>query len=125
MWPHHTDPKISNTRDLQVIKIVHPNYAHGLKPSKLSHSHNTQDFNHLHAYTYLYILLYMSTQKHATSTIRGDKQNFGILHTSEHFMVDVPHLDHLWDGQKDHHSNEKIIWCMRIRTTNMPNGMLL
>ena len=31
-----------------------------------------------------------------------------ILHTSECLMVDVPCLDHLWDSQKDHHSNEKI-----------------
>ena len=52
-------------------------------------------------------------------------QKFGILHTSECLMVDVPRLDHLWDGQKDHHSNEKIIWCMRARTTNKPNSMLL
>ena len=27
-------------------------------------------------------------------------------------MVDVPRLDHLWDGQKEHHSNEKVIWCI-------------
>ena len=27
-------------------------------------------------------------------------------------MVDVPFLDHLWDGQEDHHNNEKAIWCI-------------
>ena len=34
-------------------------------------------------------------------------------------MVDVPRLDHLWDGQKDHHNNEKVIWgiCDRIPST--------
>ena len=31
---------------------------------------------------------------------------------------DVPCLDHLWDGQKEHYRNEKIIWSMRARTTN-------
>ena len=25
-------------------------------------------------------------------------------------MADVPRLDHLWDGQKQHHNNEKVIW---------------
>ena len=28
-------------------------------------------------------------------------QNFAIWHTSGCLMVDVPYLDHLWDGQKD------------------------
>ena len=27
-------------------------------------------------------------------------------------MVEVPCLHHLWDGQKDHHNNEKVIWCI-------------
>ena len=60
MWLHHTDPKISNRRDIQVTKIIHPYYAQGLKPSKLSHSHNTQDFNHLHTYTQNYISLHIN-----------------------------------------------------------------
>ena len=75
--PHlnHTDPKISNRRDIQVTKIILPHHAQGLKPSKLSNPHNTQDFNHLHTYTQNYVSLhfiYMSTQKYATSTIRGE-----------------------------------------------------
>ena len=128
MWPHHTDPKNSNRRDIQVSKIILPQHEQHLKPLKLRNPHNTQDFNHLHTYTQNYISLhfiYMSAQKYATSTIRGEYQKFGILHTSDCLMVDVPCLDRLWDGQKDHHSNEKIIWCMRPRTTNIPDSMLL
>ena len=30
-------------------------------------------------------------------------------------MVEVPRLDHLWDGQKEHHNNEKVIWCVGSR----------
>ena len=30
-------------------------------------------------------------------------------------MVEVPSLDHLWDGQKDHHNIEKVIWCIGSR----------
>ena len=30
-------------------------------------------------------------------------------------MVEVLPLDHLWDGQKDHHNNEKAIWCIGSR----------
>ena len=30
-------------------------------------------------------------------------------------MVDVPRLDHLWDVQKEHHNNEKVIWCIASR----------
>ena len=52
-------------------------------------------------------------------------RSFGILHTSECLMVDVPRLDHLWDGQKEHHRNEKVICYMRPRTTGIPNSMLL
>ena len=43
----------------------------------------------------------MSAQEHVTSTTRGEGQNFDIWHTSGCLMVDVPYLDHLWDGQKD------------------------
>ena len=56
---------------------------------------------HTHKITYLYILLYMSAQEHATSTTRGEKQKFCILHTSGCVMVDVPCLDYLWYGWKD------------------------
>ena len=47
--------------------------------------HHTQVsiiYSHTHKITYLYILLYMSAQEHVTSTTRGEKQKFGILHTS-------------------------------------------
>ena len=27
-------------------------------------------------------------------------------------MVEVPSLDSLWDGQKEHHNNEKVVWCI-------------
>ena len=27
-------------------------------------------------------------------------------------MVEVPHLDHLCRSQKEHHNNEKVIWCV-------------
>ena len=27
-------------------------------------------------------------------------------------MVDVPHMDPLWDDQKEHHNNEKVLWCI-------------
>ena len=30
-------------------------------------------------------------------------------------MVEVPRLDHLWDGQKEQPNNEKVIWCIGSR----------
>ena len=35
------------------------------------------------------------------ATYAKEKQKFGIWHTSGCLMVDVPCLDHLWDGRKD------------------------
>ena len=37
-------------------------------------------------------------------------------------MADVPRLDHLWDGQKDHHNNEKVIWCICDRIPSTTPG---
>ena len=34
------------------------------------------------------------------------------LDTSGCLMVEVPCLDHLWDGQKDQHNNEEVIWLI-------------
>ena len=39
--------------------------------------------------------------EHNSSEPEDDKQKFGIWHTSGCLMVDVPCLDHLWDGRKD------------------------
>ena len=43
----------------------------------------------------------MTAQEHVTSPTRGECQNSDIWHTSKCLMVDVPCLDHLWDGQKN------------------------
>ena len=37
----------------------------------------------------------------AATLLNTSRQNSDILHTSGCLMVDVPCLDHLWDGQKD------------------------
>ena len=64
-------------------------------PSSHTHTHTHTN------YIYIYILLCMSAQQHVTSTSRGERQNCDIWHTSGCLMVDVPYLDHLWDGQKN------------------------
>ena len=50
---------------------------------------------------------------------------FGILHTSGCLIVDVPHLDYLWDGRNDCPGDKQIIWGKREITRNMPHYMLL
>ena len=35
-------------------------------------------------------------------------------------MVDVPRLDHVWDGQKDCSVDKQIIWSMQKIPGNMP-----
>ena len=39
-----------------------------------------------------------------------NQQKFATLDNSGFLMADVPHLDHQWNGQKQHHNNEKVIW---------------
>ena len=60
-------------------------------------------------------MTYILVQEHVTSTKRGEQQKFATLDTSGCLMVDVPRLDHLRDGQKEHHNNEKVIWCIESR----------
>ena len=55
-------------------------------------------------------MTYILVQEHVTSTTRGEYQKFATLDTSGCLMVEVLCLDHLWDGQKDQHNNEKVIW---------------
>ena len=81
----------------------HETHPTGHKTSEVDwggHDPNGPDNPHK-IYIYIYILLCMSAQEHVTSTTRGEGQNFDIWHTSGCLMVDVPCLDHLWDGQKD------------------------
>ena len=52
-------------------------------------------------------------------------QKFGILHTSECLMVDVPCLDYLCDGQKDFSGDGQIKWHKWEISRNMPHCMLL
>ena len=40
-------------------------------------------------------------------------------------MVDVPHLDHLWDGQKDFPDDKQIMWGKKEITRSIPHCMLL
>ena len=40
-------------------------------------------------------------------------------------MVDLPRLDHLWDGQKDCPGDRKNIWSLREIPGNMPLHMPL
>ena len=72
-------------------------------------------------YTQIYIsthcilfMTYILVQEHVTSTTRGEKQKFATLDTSGCLMADVPHLNHLKDSQKEHHNNEKVIWCIGL-----------
>ena len=40
-------------------------------------------------------------------------------------MVDVPHMDHLWDGQKDCPDDKPIIWGKEEIPRSIPHCMLL
>ena len=62
-------------------------------------------YTHTHTYThklyiYLHIIMHVSTR---TCYIHHKRRvtDSDIWHTSGCLMVDVPCLDHLWDGQKD------------------------
>ena len=66
-----------------------------------THMHTHTHTNYIYIYIYIHILLCMSAQEHVTSTTRGEQQKLDIWHTSGCHMVDVPCLDHLWDGMKD------------------------
>ena len=48
-----------------------------------------------------------------------EQQKFGILHTSGCLMVDVPHFNHLWDGQKDCPGDNQSIYgaCEKYQET--------
>ena len=47
-------------------------------------------------------------RKHLDNT---NQQKFATLDTSGCLLPDVPHLDHQRDSQKEHHNNDKVIWC--------------
>ena len=74
---------------------------------------NLITYTQIYIYTHCILFMtYILVQENVTSTTRGEKQKFATLDTSGCLMVDVPRLDHLWDGQKDHHNNEKVIWSL-------------
>ena len=91
-WWHNLDLK---TNIYGYIHIFQDNTSFKFPSS--THTHTHTHINNI----YLYILLCMSAQEHVTSTTRGEYQKFDIWHTSGCLMVDVPCLDHLWDGRKD------------------------
>ena len=95
LWWHHLDLKTNIYGYISIFPRQH------LIQVSIIYTH-THTHIHTHTnYIYIYILICMSAQEHVTSTTRGERQNFDIWHTSGCLMVDVPCLDHLWDGQKD------------------------
>ena len=35
-------------------------------------------------------------------------------------MLEVPHLDNIWSGHKEHHNNVRIIWFIESRISSIP-----
>ena len=81
-------------------------YPHHTLKTSIS---NTQIYISTHC---ILFMTYILVQEHVTSTTRGEQQKFATLDTSGCLMVDVPHLDHLCDGRKEHHNDGKVIWCI-------------
>ena len=53
-----------------------------------------------------------ASEKRRLTQYVTNNRSLAYLHTSGCLMVDVPHLDHLWDGQKDWFRDKQIIWSM-------------